>query len=1002
MDRLRYADFNDALNQVLLSKRNAGRPLYLVLGKARRRELSDRLGLGEERVEGAICKAVGRTLARQGNPYGRHEADLKDWNRAGRKTPPPCTALLFALSHAAELMHSDGGIFHTNYYQRLSEVTGIERNRLANHGEATLMFWRAFSGWLSETDYAHGRPTARQIGELKYVSLPMSQAIVRAEDRNCFHALFEKYGFTSADDVGLEEMAQYIASWVHGASASRRIKAAWSRQELQDHVSEIALAELEEWTGGVAQGEGMPSSNARLSLVANIVPSFPRRRLSLGLGRKWEGEEEVSLVSQPGGKAYTLANVLYGAFATLSPEAGLMAGALIDGISLSSPAGGHGHSWRPRVVIPLARSNAGAFWVEVARASLGAEHMVLARDTDRIRSAVETILVEAAASGYTLATPEQVPGIPGGWVLYQGVRLVKALDDPPRDAADLSPLGGVARVGLEGGMLLAPGVWHARALPVARLDTAGADGQLEILKGEDEGDQPLASCPAQSGSATIELGQLALKGVSTLLARGKIGEKRAIDVSLLPRTAEGPQPLDRLGRDTLACVHLDAATQVCTSGVGLVCEGISSSSADIGLVSGNDIERHPAIGQQVEGDAGGSDDRLPVIQVADTPFQRARVSDVAVAARMSCSERGFHWFVIETVPQGTRSSTPLEMQCRDCKHSTLRRAEKKKRGSATPRPSVPPPAPPNEPVQGEASRVDMDLLLDALCFLGSGTAARLEGLVAEAVEQPWEVLSLAEDLSALGHLELRRQPGSGRLLGWSVPSPVAAIMADGQGYLAGFRNDSLVDGAAKRLAAAGGRLDEEKTPGQPRRLLIQGLSSAKVASALSGLLDPHGRLVKVIEAPAEALASACLGLRDAWSLAKPATLGKPGDLEAFDPRRNKWSQPGGEGTGAYRTRSAGMMYFHRTGTGQVIQAPHFLVKLLSARDQGLRLHGYDPSSGHFMSAIGCEPPGLLARALCAATGKLPFHSQGRSFYPGVTPVVAATILDVLYPRETGR
>lgn len=1002
---MRYSDFNDALIQILLSRRNSGRPLYLVLDNLRRRELAGMLSLEEARVEDAICSAVGRTLHPSGDPYWRHENDLTKWDSAGRKEPPPCTALLFALSHAAELMHSDGEVSHTNYYQRLSEVTGIDRDRLSAYGRETLKFWNAFSGWLAETDYAHGRPTARQIGALKYVSLPISQAIVRAEDRDCFHDLFEKYGFTSADEVGLEEMAQYISSWVHGSSASKRIKAAWSRHELRDHVSEVALAELEEWTsldGGVTPGVGISPSGTRLSLVANIVPSFPKRRLSIGLGRKWEGEEEVSLVSHPEGRAFSLANVLYGAFATLSPEAGLMPGALVGGISLSSPDGGHLHSWRPRMVIPLGRSGSGTFWVEVTRASLGSEHMVLARDTAKIRGAVETVLADAAAPGYTLARPEQVPGIPGGWVLYQGVRLTRALDDPPDDAADLSPLGGAADVRPEGGMLLAPGIWHGRAPPLVRLETAGAKGRLEILRREDEGGPPLASSEAQSGLALIDLGQLPLEGIDALIARGKVGKQRERALPLLLRTAESPQPLDRLGRDTFVWAALDSAIQASTAGVGTVCEGLYSSVTDTGLVPESELARHPAIGQQVVAEAGGGYEREPVTQLADTAAKRTRVEDATAAASLSCGERGFHWFIVETVPAGSPPSTPVAMTCKHCKHSTLRRAKEKRHRRTTPLPAVPPPLPPEGAIQGQVSRVDMDLLLDALCFLGSGTASRLEGLVATSVEEPWEALSIAEDFSALGHLELRRQPGSGRLLAWSVPSPMVAMTADGQGYMAGFRNERLIADASSRLAAAGGRLEAEDIPGQPRRLRIQGLSTSGVASALSGLVDLHGQPVKVIEAPAEALASACLGIRGAWSLARPATLGKPGDLEAFDPRRNKWTRAEveGAGAGAFRTRSAGMVYFHRRVSGQVVQAPHFLVKLMSARDQGLRLHGYDPASRHFTSAIGCEPLGLLERALCAASGKLPVLSQGRSWYPSVTPGVAATILDVLYPRET--
>jgi len=1000
---LLYSDVNDALNQVLLSERNAGRPVYLILDNTKRRNLAERLALQEEEVEDEVCRVVGRTLHKSGDPYWRHAEDLRNWTAGGAASPPPCTGLLFVLSHAAELMHSDGQVSHTNYYLRLSQVTGVEGGHLTAHGKETLKFWQAFSGWLSANDYAYGRPTTRQIGMLKYVSLPMSQAIVRAEDRGCFHDLFEKYGFTSADEVGREEMAQYISSWVFGGAASRRIKAAWSKPELRDHVSEIAVSELEEWAsldGADDHRDGAASGGARLSLIASIIPSFPKRRLSLGLGRKWEGEEGIELVSKEDGARFTLANVLHGAFATLSLGPGLIENVLVRGISLSSPGGGRDQAWRPRMVVPLARSSSGAFWVEVTRTVLGTEHMVLARDIKRIREAVETVLAEAAAPGYTRAVAEQVPGIPQGWALYQGVKLVRALNDPPNDATDLSPIGDAAGVRAENGMMLLPGVWHRQAPPVVRLDTAGTGGKLELLDGEGEDPVPIATSEAQGGLAQIDLGSVDLGGRSSLRARAKVGKRPELSLPLLLRTAEIPQPLDRTGKGTLVSNSLYTASDAGQSKEGLACEGLASPLQASRLVPVSGITRHPAIGLEVEGNAGWIEAQTPVTEPPAPPFQQAQGSGLEEQLRLTCGQRGFHYFIVETVPPGAPPSTPVAMKCKDCGYSALRKARVSRQQRTTPLPAVPPPAPTEDQSGGPPGRFDMDLVLDALCFLGNGPASRLEGLVAREVEQPWEVLAMAEGLSALGHLELKRQTGSGRLLAWSVAAPVASMASDGEGFLAGFRNDRLIAEVSGRLAAAGGRLLEEELPGQPRRLRITGLSHGEVASALAGCTDPHGRPVKVIEDTPGSLASTCLAMAGDWRIERTATLGSPADLEAYDPLSNKWRKAGANGAGAFRTRSAGTVYFHRDRAGNVIQAPHFLVKLMSAREQGLRLHGYDQGSGHFVSVMGCEPPGLLARALCAATGKLPSGSDGRSWYPGVAPAVAATILDVLYPEGT--
>jgi hypothetical protein len=1011
MVKLDYFAFNDALNRVWLSRRNAGRPIYLVLDNSRRSELSKILGLADDALESAVCRAVGRSLKTSGDPYQLHERHLKEWSKEGRKSLPPFTALLFALSHAAELMHSDEEVSSSNYYARLKEVTGYTGKNLSSHGAETLKYWQAFSKWLSAKDYTYGRPTARQIGKLVYVGLPISQAIVRAEDRRCFHDLFDKYGFNSADAVGREEMAQYLDSWVHGTAASKRIKTAWSQPDLRDHVSEIAIAELEEWSSieaAVDVGEGKAASGTRLSWVASIVSSFPKRRLSLGLGRKWEGEGEIELVCKKDRRSFTLANVLYGAFATLSPGTGWVPDALESGLSLSSPNGGRDHVWRPRMVIPFARSASGAFWVEVTRTTLGVEHMVLARDTKRIQEAVETVLAQAAAPGYTRALAAQVLGIPPGWSLYQGVRLLKSLDAPPRDATDLSPIWDAAAIRTEDGMLLLPGIWHGRAPPSVRLDTGGGEAKLEVFDGDAEGTQPLASRDTQDGLAIIDLRDVAGKiKTGSLLAKAKVGKARELSHSLLLRTAESPQPVDRLARGTLRWISLYSATEATQTGRDPACEGLLSSVQASGLVPAAGLQRHPGIGQEVEEDAGWIEEQSAESEPLGASSKRKNFATAQEAEEVPCDERGFHWYIVDPLPKGAPPSTPVEMRCKHCSYSVLHRAKETvqrspKQLSAKQLAPVPPPSVPEKPQPGSVGRFDMDLVLDALCFLGGGPASRLEGLVAREVEQPWEVLAIAEGLSALGHLELRRQPGSGRLLAWSVAAPVAAMVANDEGFLAGFRNARLVDAVSERLSNAGGRLVKEELPGQPRRLRIEGLSSAKVADALSGLADPHGRSINVVAGPAEALASACLAMRGAWGLERPATLGRPGDLEAYDPSKNKWRKASEASVGAYRTRSAGSMYFHKDKAGNVVQAPHFLVKLMSAREQGLRLHGYEPGSGHFTAVTGCEPPGLLARALCAATGKLPSSKQGRSWYAGIKAGVAATILDVLYPEGAPR
>lgn len=999
-----YAQVNEALNEILLGGRFSGRPLYLALDNQGREELARRLDLPEDTVEATCCKVVGRSLLPTGNPYWRHSNDLAAWTRMGRPGLPTFTALLFTLSHAAGQMASDDEFSQTNYYQRLAEVTGHAPGHLSFHGRGTEEFWRALSEWLSATNYAHGRPTARQLPSQKYVSLAVSQAIVRASDREDFHALFEKYGFTGADVVSGEEMSRYIASWIHGPAANKRLKAAWSQAELRPRVAEVALAELEAWaerdTGAARPGAG--GAGARLSLAASIG-GFPSRRLSLSLGRKSEGEGTIALSAGEGSPPLELGNATYGGFATLSPARNVdLPGVLRKGISLAAPGGGSRLEWRPRFVIPFAKSASGPFWAEASHGMVGVEHMVLVLDTQRTRDAVDAVLAEVAIPGFTRATPAQLPGLPQGWLLYQGVQLMRAAENPPDAAADLSPMAEAGGLRIEGGMRLAPGVWHRHAPPAIRFDGAPAGASLELRDGIDEQGTVVEVAGAMNGWALLDLAKLELPASGDLFARGLVGRGRDHAVSLLVRSARRPQPLDRQGRGRLVANSLDGAVEApAAEGEAIHATGLRVHGGTPPLAAVQALASHRGIhAGEAEACAEEAGDQALADEAPSPPAPRVAWTNAEEMRGIACGERGFHWYLVDPVPAGAPPSTPVSMACEGCNHAFLRNGGAQTSGGAAAqrRPATPPPPPP-APTPPAEDRVDHDLLLDALTFMGSGSWGAFEALVAGDLDQPWEAAAIARGLSSLGHLDLRRQAGSGRILAWSVPPPVLAMRAGGEGFLAGFRNAGMVEEAALRIGKAGGALAVTPRPAQPALVEVSGISAEDAAAALAGLADPHERAIHVEPDAAGRLAAACRGIGEAWSLVEPASLGRDKDMHFYDLSAHAWRPVDGpSGAGAYRVRSNGAHYFFLDAQGQARRAPHELAKLLAARAAGKALHGYQPADGGFTSVLGCEPPGLLGRALVACSGTLPLHAPGRLHHANVPPVVAATVLEVLYPE----
>src|SRR5262245_27801121 len=317
-------------------------------------------------------------------------------------------------------------------------------------------------------ELSYGRPTARS-GTHAYVSLAISQAVVREADRRCFHHMFDKYGFSGTDVISESEIYQYISAWIHGSHATARLQSAWQKQELRPRICEAAIAELAEWTTNRARNGSGGSGASRLSLAATLVPRFPSRWLSLVIGRQETIYPQVEL-AQVGHEEtpLRLGNTTYGNFATLAPAIDIAA-TLTRGATFSRLDAEGAFTWSPRFIIPLSRSENGPYWAEVTRVTHGLEHLVLVRSERQ--HAVEQLLSATARPGYTLATPERLAGLPQGWLLYENVQILHSKGHVHEDLLALSPVSETGSLQLSGGLKLARGIWHRSAPPIVSIDT---------------------------------------------------------------------------------------------------------------------------------------------------------------------------------------------------------------------------------------------------------------------------------------------------------------------------------------------------------------------------------------------------------------------------------------------------------------------------------------------------------------------------------------------------
>lgn len=991
MSNVNYESVNEALSVALLSGRFKNRALYLCLDKSSKDEVAKQLGVDPEDVEELCCRVVGNNLYHQGNVYQTKLLSADTWSKTEKREFPPFIAILYTLSHAAELMAAEGDLAPNNYYERLASVTGLSSDRLRKDAKHTGVFWQMLSSWLVENDYEYGRPTAVSKGKWKYVGLAMSQAIIRASDRELFHNLFVTYGFSAGDRLSVEEIKHYLDGWIYSSASSPRLKAAWQKKELRIRVCKIALEEFYDWSidNTTRSIHSVGNFTRNLTLMASIIYGFPSSKLSLNLGRAGEMHEPLVELKDASGNIFNIGNSKFGAFATISPNP---LGQKGSGVSREFCIGGSLESlkWVPRVAIPLTQSSDGPFWAEVARTSIGADHLILVRDIPHLVSELNEYLTKATTknemriSGY-----EELDGVPKGWLLYHDIRFKRDDIDVCKDLQHLVPFADGLGFSMSGGLRLDRGIWHSKKPPTVFFKANSAPTKIEITKSGGNQNACIGILESKHPSCSIDIPKLR-DGTFTFVGyqRGKKIDEHV----LLLRSATRPRPIHRqLGgqlepRDIFSA-NLFAEPLPKLSVRGHIVSG--STLVDISV----EIKKKEYIGQvpHAEEEIEYSSDFV--------------VSGPEDLVGETCVSRGHHHWIGEYHPPYVPTLKRPSMTCNDCNVTVLQPVQSKKPNKPNQKAELLAPRTRtrfSEPVVRPIDKVDLDIFMDALSFLGSGTWGRMDALISTNDEPPWRTTEIGTEFSALGLIDLKYHPSLHRPSMWSVPPPAVVFYQSEEAFLSGFRSSLFVNNIGRIINENGGRAVVEKTKSGLTQVWIKGINPVQLSLAIKNELDPHRRPISVIEKGAENLAGAFAQLGGFAKVLVPISTGSGlRNLQKFDVGQVSWKDLEDiRGPGAYRFDFSGRTYVYRTRDGSEYSGPQQIVKLLAARAAGKRLHGYDADNHVFVSTRGAEPIGLLERALVACSGRLSSKSEkGWSTYSNVSPKIAAIILDVLYQKE---
>ena len=1023
---IRYKAWSDAIAAEVFSPAAGGRPAYLDLDGDVLAAVWARVGrssvvspvddLGET-VRGTL------DLLRGGDIFRQHRIRLNLWETTGRKGPPPTLGLLAVLSLAAEAMNAGDGMASTNYYGRLAQVLRLGDVSTAKRVESAYReiaqrLWDSVNDWLEREQGEHGLPTAYGVGLNRHIGLPLSQALIRATDRQSLHRLFAAVGLSPGETIGLDDMFHILDDWIGavGSSAGGTLRRLWGRGDegLCERIATVAALELEAWAGDVLGSAHDPQprgrENARLSAV---LRTFLARRLDLGLEfRISDGPtpDEVAILgagSQDGVLASSVIPLVdqwlrVGAATAVDPASLLGVPVTIADV--------HGQTLamhRPSGLYVFARDDATGVFLQRERVVLGGDLMLIV--VDRLVHDVMSVIPSVARPGYHVSTFGDLAGIPRGWTVLSGVQVMAVPQESDRAifGRELNALLPIAATQVVVGNGLAlPGRiprWSAIAPPEIRAASASA-GPLTVtvtcLRTMDGGavaPEIVVTAPTAAVVVTLE-GRNLPDGDYEVVATRSTDTRPLGKRGIRLRSADVPSP--NVDREDLGHVSSDPLWPIKSVGTRhlepVVRGGFVRGGTPLGTVA--KARRTPR---------WLSSGRADAEEAAMTPIRLASTGEA------SCAMTGAHRLDIEEVRSGGRRAGEVDGTCRNCRLvkrypatwgrlNAQRMSEHGHAGAERQIASLKPlRSLPLRPISDGALASAADAALDSLIYLAAGRASQIALISSQLEASSLFEARFTRALEALGHLEFSRDEFL-RIVGWEAAHPTLVELADGRGFLLiGCAGRTTIAKIASAVARARGELlVDVDALGLPRRVAI-GINRDSIHSVAVevGLLG-NGPLQVSLDTTRR-LASLLPPLSSVIGELPVRRIPPHKSRAIFDVATASWRPVERvDGPGGYQFEGYGVSYGVRVPShpiGEIAIADASLARFGAGQLMGEPLASYLPDQAALVLPLGADLPGLYGRAAVLASGWLPRRSEdGRALcYRDVPVQVADRILTLL-------
>lgn len=1019
----RYESLNTAIVEIFFQDGVAGKPVYLDVDSDSLSRVVDRIGEDvATNPDALICEIVRATLDPPISPhgvFGGHTLRVLDWERSGDSTnAPPCIGLLAVFSLVAEQMQQTVEFAGSNYYGRLYQALHIEAEFHERVGRAfrrtTPAFWNALNRWLEESDGRHGLPTAVAFDHRRFIGLPLSQALVRAQDRTKMPAMFARFGLQPGQSISVHAMEELLGEWIPGSQLTPSLKRLWSKPSNREKVSDVVCAELEGWDGTLpdelrAVGQVRDDN----LLLGAELRKHPRPAISLLLlVRETSDRSNTPLVlSVDAARAAMVALGHLGHMMKLQPIPGTLWKSvepsesisypelLIANICLEARDGSSSYVRRAKRLVLLKRHEADHLFIEVGRAELLETYVIFV--VSELAEQIREILQNCARKGWCEFDHRTLSGLPAAWVAFDNVQLERAvpsLDD------DLMPLQPIARTHLAlGGGLALPGinVWHKSCLPELRIvvdENAESDYvnvraiPIRFLDGRSVDDIPIVEL---RGAGVIDLagipeltdGDFRIAATTSQPIRNLANAKIRVRSGSWPRPLGNPEDLrvgHALGEGSLLVPFCDRLSNDPESPTvsGALVQNVTDACNELDSTQCRIPPSPGVIFQSVE------DEPL----VPSDPSAKSTGEELPL-----CFTRGHHHWLVET----RKGNAPVYSVCRDCGREKWwdppRRKHKRRvdKGNSHVKENIGKTHPhtnlPEIPVRGS---IDMDLVLDALSYVRTGSMHNLRTITTPVNDATWFATETAKRFEALGHIQVETDLRSLTPKTWYIAPSTLVEPESGPSFLSGSRSWELVR-AVKEVATqelGGDVLTVEQVEG-PEVVEIHGLSSDDLTLLVNEVVEYRGHQLELSIHPASRIA-ACLPTLKGIRALLPELTTSAYRIEYLNLASGRWTPADQmDRAGAYRLRSRPWVYAvvpSESATDQrTVIADARIAEYLAAADASFTLIGYEQPSCTLLVSEGAPLPGLIERAAVLCSGRLPTRRADKTLAYEQVPVAIA-------------